>query len=221
MRYLGKHPARSSAMVSTKNWAKIHRDEIHGDVTYDPLSVALLDTPSLQRLGRIYQLGYAHLVYRGATHTRLSHVMGAAHVATRFADSLRSNYDSLVPDNLPQGVVAPEEFLPAAGKDLTDRWEILRYLVRWAALLHDVGHVPLGHTLEDEFDKIYEKHDSFASPRIPYLWHQSRPGQFSDIHNVLTNKGLYPRALSDIDTTSVLNTVMLIVLHRRDGNRSD
>jgi hypothetical protein len=48
-----------------------HRDQIHGDIRYDPLAVALLETSPLQRLGRIYQLGYGHLVYRGGTHTRL------------------------------------------------------------------------------------------------------------------------------------------------------
>jgi hypothetical protein len=65
-----------------------HRDQIHGDVRFDPLAVALLNTEALQRLGRVYQLGYAHLIYRGGTHTRLSHVMGAMHVAGRLVDLL-------------------------------------------------------------------------------------------------------------------------------------
>ena len=69
-----------------------HRDPVHGDVRLDPLATELLNTPVLQRLGRVYQLGYAHLVYRGGTHTRLSHVMGAAHVAGRLVDLLRQNY---------------------------------------------------------------------------------------------------------------------------------
>jgi HD superfamily phosphohydrolase len=44
-----------------------HRDQIHGDVFYDPMAVALLDSEALQRLGRVYQLGYGHLIYRGGT----------------------------------------------------------------------------------------------------------------------------------------------------------
>src|SRR5260370_42339128 len=126
-----------------------HRDQIHGDVRFEPLAVALLNTEALQRLGRVYQLGYAHLVYRGGTHTRLSHVMGASHVAGRLVDLLRANY--VETNDLPRGAIKPDEFLPKGSSKGTDddRWDALRHLVRWAALLHDVGHVPLGHTLED------------------------------------------------------------------------
>jgi HD superfamily phosphohydrolase len=86
----------------------IHRDQIHGDVRFDPLAVALLNTGSLQRLGRVYQLGYAHLVYRGGTHTRLSHAMGASHVAGWLVDQLRQNY--LQAGELPRGAVEVERF---------------------------------------------------------------------------------------------------------------
>src|SRR5216684_7247684 len=87
-----------------------HRDQIHGDVRFDSLAIALLNTPALQRLGRVYQLGYAHLVYRGGTHTRLSHVLGASHVAGQLVDLLRQNY--LEAEESPRGAVDPEQFLP-------------------------------------------------------------------------------------------------------------
>ena len=87
-----------------------HRDQIHGDVRFDPLAVALLNTGALQRLGRVYQLGYAHLIYRGGTHTRLSHVMGAMHVAGRLVDLVRENYVETT--DLPDGAIRPEDFLP-------------------------------------------------------------------------------------------------------------
>ena len=193
-----------------------HRDQIHGDVRYDPLAVALLDTQVLQRLGRVYQLGYAHLVYRGGTHTRLSHVMGAAHVAGQLVDLLRQNY--LEPEDRPRGAVNPEEFLPkgSAHAQLEDRWDVLRHLVRWAGLLHDVGHVPLGHTLEDEFDDIYTKHDDFSSPRIPYLWHEVIPGQDSDIRAVFRRDELLPASFRVLGVSGeqAWQTVMLICLHK-------
>jgi HD superfamily phosphohydrolase len=72
--------------------ATTYRDPIHRDARYDPLALALLDTEELQRLGRIYQLGYAHLVFRGGTHTRLSHALGAAHVAGQIIGQLRRTY---------------------------------------------------------------------------------------------------------------------------------
>lgn len=199
----------------------VHRDQIHGDVRYDPMAVALLDTPAMQRLGRVYQLGFAHLVYRGGTHTRLSHVMGAAHVASRLVDALRRNYS---PGRLPDGAVPPAEFLPGrADGDMGDRWTALGYLVHWAALLHDLGHVPLGHTLEDEFDGIYEKHDSFASPRISFLWHESEPGRPSDIYRVFHTESNIPECFRSIGMSSdaVWQTVMLICLHKENREKRE
>lgn len=195
-----------------------HRDQIHGDVRYDPLAVALLNTAPLQRLGRIYQLGYAHLVYRGATHTRLSHVMGAYQVAGQLVDLLRQNYAGA--KALPLGAVACDEFLPKKGTDASEdmRWDALRHLVRWAALLHDIGHVPLGHTLEDEFEGIYTKHDSFASPRIPHLWNEISPGQESEIRLVFRRKELLPDSFGvlGISGEQAWQTVMLICLHKEE-----
>jgi hypothetical protein len=108
--------------------AVTHRDQVHGDVRFDPLAVALLNTGALQRLGRVYQLGFAHLVFRGATHTRLSHVMGATHVAGELVDLLRQNY---IEGDAPVGSVRPDDFLPQKGASapVDARWEVLRYLV--------------------------------------------------------------------------------------------
>lgn len=197
-----------------------HRDQIHQDVRYDPLSVALIDTPAMQRLGRIYQLGYTHLVYRGGTHTRLSHVMGAAEVAGNIVDVLQSNYLPHIRLRRPDGAVEPDEFLPGKGRkpeELAARWEVLRYLSFWAGLLHDLGHVPLGHTLEDEFEDLYDKHDAFSSPRIPYLWVEKSVGAGNaDIRKVFEREELYPPAFKKINVTPMLawQTVMLICLYK-------
>jgi HD superfamily phosphohydrolase len=214
-----------------------HRDVIHGDVRFDPLSVALLNTPPLQRLGRIYQLAYSHLVYRGGTHTRLSHVMGAYHVAGVLVDALRKNY-ARRDTSWPEGAIAPHEFLPTYGPRTydafdADHWSVLRYLVSWAALLHDLGHVPLGHTLEDEFTGIYEKHDDFSSPRMAQLWLERSPGVPAHVREVFDDQRLYPNeflkifpkvraapALVDVpashqvDGRRVWQTVLLICLYK-------
>jgi HD superfamily phosphohydrolase len=201
--------------------AIVHRDQVHGDVHYDPLAVALLDSESMQRLGRIYQLGYAHLVFRGGTHTRLSHVMGASNMATEIVDRLRFNHSQKRATH-PKHVVLPQTFLPCPGcSDLDARWEVLRYLVSWAALLHDLGHVPLGHTLEDEFEGIFRKHDDFSSPRSPYLW-----GADSEVYAILTDKSLYPSSFvkCGIRPEQVWQTVMLICFFKdgpRDGEDDD
>lgn len=197
----------------------IHRDEVHGDVHYDPLARALLDTSSLQRLGRIYQLGYGHLVYRGGTHTRLSHVMGAYATAGNLVDALRRNYGS--DTNWPAGVVPPTEFLPASGNDdcdLETRWEALRYICGWAALLHDLAHVPLGHTLEDEFEGLYKKHDDICSPRLRFLWfEETQTGRKAEIRRILADPRLRPGALKKLELREqedLWRTLLLICFYK-------
>ena len=67
---------------------KIIRDSIHGNIRFEGISLDLLDTPELQRLSSIKQLGLAHLVFPGAHHTRLEHSLGAFHMACLIADTL-------------------------------------------------------------------------------------------------------------------------------------
>lgn len=64
------------------------RDSIHKNVPVSDLLQELLDTPQLQRLRRIRQLGGAYLVYPGANHSRFEHSLGASFLASRAAESL-------------------------------------------------------------------------------------------------------------------------------------
>lgn len=195
-----------------------HRDEVHGDVRFDRLAVSLLDTPAMQRLGRVNQLGYAPLVYRGGNHSRLSHVMGAYAMAGKLVDALRRNYEGDVPR--PRGAVEPDVFLPMRMKQATvgERWSVLRNLVGWSALLHDLAHIPLGHTLEDEFDRIYIKHDDFRSPRIPYLWHETAPGRPSAVKSVLMDRTLHPEVFGKLGISGeqVWRAVMVTCFYKED-----
>jgi uncharacterized protein len=108
------------------------RDPIHGDIELGSLETAILDLPVMQRLRGIKQLGTAHLVYPGALHTRFDHSVGVCAVAHRIVASLRRS-----------GLQVPAELEDAIGV---------------AALLHDVTHVPFGHTLEDE-RRLFARHD--------------------------------------------------------------
>jgi HD superfamily phosphohydrolase len=71
-----------------KNEHKIIRDPIHGDIKVEGLFVDLLETPELQRLYNIKQLGLAHLVFPGAHHTRLEHSLGTYNIASKAAENL-------------------------------------------------------------------------------------------------------------------------------------
>ena len=63
-------------------------DPVHGYVKLDDLALDLVDTPQMQRLRWIKQLGLANLVYPGANHTRFEHSLGAFHLASRLAHHL-------------------------------------------------------------------------------------------------------------------------------------
>lgn len=101
------------------------RDTLWGSVTVDPVAAKLLDTPPMQRLRYVRQLGLAHLVYPGATHSRFEHAVGAYHLARRALANLR---EAGALTSLPADEPA---------------------VVACAALLHDVGHYPFSHALEE------------------------------------------------------------------------
>src|SRR5437763_15862790 len=102
---------------------KLIRDAVHGDIEMTSLEVELMDTPEFQRLRGIKQLGTAYLVFPSAVHTRFEHSLGTSWMAHRLVDSVRRTHS----------LSADEE-----------------RLVRVTALLHDITHIPFGHTLEDE-----------------------------------------------------------------------
>jgi HD superfamily phosphohydrolase len=64
------------------------RDPVHGYVLLEGLALELADTPQMQRLRWIKQLGLASLVYPGANHTRFEHSLGAYHLAGLLANHL-------------------------------------------------------------------------------------------------------------------------------------
>ncbi|SMF52063.1 hypothetical protein SAMN06265365_11729 [Tistlia consotensis] len=129
-------------------WHKTIRVAVSGDVRLTRAEVGIIDTPDFQRLRRIQQLGTSSWVYPTALHTRFDHSLGVLAVVddmiVRMRDALR--YVTLAS--------RPEEVEPQL---IT---ESQRILARLYALLHDITHVPFGHTLEDEL-KIFDSHDEF------------------------------------------------------------
>lgn len=68
---------------------KIIRDAVHGNIKIEGLLLELMETPEVQRLNGIHQLGFAYLVYPGAHHTRIEHSLGTAHIAGKIASQLK------------------------------------------------------------------------------------------------------------------------------------
>src|SRR6266481_5998426 len=91
---------------------------------------------AFQRLRRIRQLAWTDYVYPGAMHTRFEQSLGVMHVATLLYDAICAKSAEVLKSDL------------AYNKDGLGRD---RQLVRFAALLHDVGHSPFSHGSEDLF----------------------------------------------------------------------
>src|SRR5256886_15325975 len=104
---------------------EVIRDPLWGDIQIDPDALAVIDSEAFQRLRYVRQLGHAFLVYPGATHTRFEHAIGAYHLARRATGQL-SDLGAL-------------QEVP--GEDVR--------LIHLAALLHDIGHYPFSHALEE------------------------------------------------------------------------
>jgi len=120
---------------------------VHGFVKYTSAEVEVINHPAVQRLGRIFQLGMVHLVFRGATHTRLEHSLGAVAMAARIADAIADNQQRWRRDKRRNRDDVP---------DALSQTELI--FARLGALLHDVGHLPAGHTIEDELH-LLPSHD--------------------------------------------------------------
>ncbi len=123
---------------------------IHDFIRFNEEEIQVINHPAFQRLGKIYQLGQANLVFRGATHKRIEHTMGTVWIAQKIANALRASYNRCQKKGLGDRTRCPY----ASPLSLTE----IRF-VRLAALLHDIGHLPAGHTLEDELG-LLEPHDA-------------------------------------------------------------
>lgn len=123
---------------------------VHGLVRLRAEEVAVVNHPAFQRLGEIYQLGQTHLVYRSATHKRFEHALGALHVVQLMIDAVQQNSGPEFPD--PGDTVGGWSL----GRPLNDS-EVA--FARLGALLHDIGHLAAGHTLEDELG-LLGSHDA-------------------------------------------------------------
>ena len=59
---------------------EVIRDPLWDNIRLDEAAIAVLDSPAMQRLRYVRQLGHAFLVYPGATHSRFEHALGTYHL---------------------------------------------------------------------------------------------------------------------------------------------
>jgi HD superfamily phosphohydrolase len=133
------------------------KDSVHDHVEVGGVGAALLDTPPVQRLRRVTQLGTVTYVYPSANHTRFEHSIGVYHLADRALAHL--------------GVEGQQ----------AER-------VRAAALLHDVGHAPYSHNVEE----LVSRHTGKYHDDVDELLGSG------SVARVLSEHGLNPDRVADL-----------------------
>lgn len=131
---------------------EVIRDPLWDNIRLEGHAVRVLDTVPMQRLRYIRQLGHAFLVYPGATHTRFEHALGAYHLTRRALAALEE-----------RGELAQ---VPEAD----------RLAAKLAALLHDIGHYPFSHALEEAGFPHHEGLGVAKLARTPLLEELARAG---------------------------------------------
>ena len=114
-------------------------DPIHDFVRVYGDELKIIDTPIFQRLRRIRQLSGAHLIYPGAQHTRFEHSLGVKHIASMAGHALNE-----------KGIIS--------SNDIQD--------LRFAGLLHDIGHGPFSHLFEELLQKKKHSHEDIGKEII-------------------------------------------------------
>jgi len=118
------------------NKKKIINDPVYGFINiYDDIIYELIEHPFFQRLRRVKQLGLTHLVYPGATHNRFQHSLGSIHLMQSAVATIRSKGHEITEDEAQAAKIA--------------------------ILLHDLGHGPYSHSLEQQWVDEYT-HEDFS-----------------------------------------------------------
>lgn len=120
-----------------KYYEKVIHDNLMESCYFYGWEVALLDTPLLQRLRHIHQLGTAFLTYPSAVHTRFSHTLGVTTLAGALYKNLRG-----------------KKYLARLSEEQSRNEEAM---VRLAGLLHDIGHTFFSHCSEKVLEPFWRK----------------------------------------------------------------
>ncbi len=143
---------------------KIINDPVYGFITIDhPLILQIISHPFYQRLRNINQMAFAHLVYPGAVHSRLHHSLGAYHLMCNALNELKGK-----------------------GTDISSEEELGAKI---AILLHDSGHGPFSHALEQEL--ITNVHHETISMLIMQKLNDEFGGQLKIAIEIFTD--VYPK----------------------------
>lgn len=167
------------------NKKKIINDPLYGFINLpSELAFDIIETPVFQRLRRINQMGLADFVYPGALHTRFHHALGAMHLMGRALDNLKEKGHD----------ISREEYESAM----------------LAILLHDIGHGPFSHSLENVLLTNINHED--VSLHLMNQLNETFSGGLNMALEMFTNK--YPRPFFHQLISSQLDVDRLDYLNR-------
>ena len=147
------------------------RDPIHGFIHLSGDEMRIVNSAPFQRLRHIRQLALTHLVYPGATHSRFEHSLGVMELAGRIFDVVTRE------DNLRHLTMTMRDSIEEGLAKKND-W---RRHVRFAALCHDLGHLPFSHAGEKLLPDCWRTHESISvvlttgEAGLGNLWGKMKP----------------------------------------------
>lgn len=178
-------------MIKT-NCSRI-RDPLYGFISLTPGELQLIDTPLFQRLRRVHQLALTKYVYPSAEHSRFVHSLGVLHCATLIMEGL---------------------FEHKLTKTFNKPTEGALRTLRYAALLHDIGHLPFSHAVEGDWLSGLS-HEDLSMFIIE---------NYSPIKDVLEKDSVSPREVSSLLGKTPISKLKIyheIVSGQLDADRAD
>ncbi len=151
------------------------RDPIHNFIHVTSEERKVIDSLAFQRLRHIHQLATTYLIYPSATHKRFEHSLGVMELAGRVFDII-TDLEKIKHESV-------REILPH--KDRLDEW---KRIIKMAALLHDIGHLPFSHAAEDQLLPIGFNHEKLTIQLIEH----------SDLTKILESLNLPPKIVAKI-----------------------
>ncbi len=160
--------------MSKPQWMAM-ADPIHGMIRLrrhyasHQLILDVINSRAFQRLRRIRQMGLAEFVFPGATHSRFMHSIGSAWLMIKTIDHLQQD----------------EGARSLLSQSFADTGIPLEHVLLLSILVHDIGHLPLSHTLEDvlEMKEQHLLHDTYwnklilqEDAELQQLWDRYHPG---------------------------------------------
>lgn len=190
-------------LFSKLNATHRFRDPIYGFIEITDAELKIIDTPLFQRLRRVHQLALTKYVYPTAEHSRFTHSLGVMQSAYNIFKNIYRNSDS--------ALFASAQNDEGFKKEIIDKIKILRF----ASLLHDIGHLPFSHAAEHAIFSGKANHEKLGKHIII---------NYTPIKDAIESEGIKPQIVASLLGDQVIRKYSIlqnIVSGQLDADRAD